>query len=227
MKKITEKLFESADHIYADFQAKLMPTVKREKIIGVRAPQIRMLAKSIIKNEESDAFLSELPHCYYDEYLLHGAIISEIRDFDECIKRVDEFLPYVDNWAVCDMTNPKAFAKNKPVLKEKIKEWIKSDKTYTVRFGVKTLMAFFLDMDFDKSTLELVASVKSDEYYINMAVAWFFATALAKQRNDTILYLENGVLSKWVHNKTISKAIDSYRISDKDKEYLKRLKNKK
>lgn len=222
--KITEKLYELQDKEYAEFQAKLTPGIPKEDFIGVRVPEVRKLAKEYKKDEEADKFIKSLPHRYYDENMLHGLLISEIKDYDECIKAVDDFLPYVDNWAVCDIMSPKVFIKHKTELLEKIKEWISSEKTYTCRFGMEMLMSHYLDKDFKAEYLKLPAEVHSEEYYVNMMTAWFFATALAKQWDDTVPYIENGVLDIWVHNKTIQKARESLRITPDRKEYLKALK---
>lgn len=224
MSKFTDLLFELGEEEYADFQAKLTPTVKREAFIGVRVPKVRKLAKEIYKEKDYTPFLKELPHKYYDEDMLHGLIISEMKDIDECLKALEEFLPYVDNWAVCDIMSPKVFKKNKDILLAKIKEWTLSKETYTCRFGMEMLMSHFLDEDFKAEYLDMPAAVISDEYYVNMMIAWFFATALAKQWEATIPYIEKKVLQKWTHNKTIQKAYESYRITDEQKQYLKTLK---
>ena len=221
---IQKRLFELSDEKNADFSAKLTPGIDREKFLGVRIPASRKLAKEIIKENEHKDFLNSLPHKYYDENILHSILISEIKDYDECIKYVDEFLPYVDNWAVCDTMSPKAFKNKHERLMNDILRWVDSDQTYTIRFGLKMLMAHFLGNDFKKEYLEIPAKIKSDEYYINMMIAWFYATALAKQWDSTIVYIENGVLDKWVHNKAIQKARESYRITAEQKEYLKSLK---
>lgn len=221
---IQKRLLELSDEKNADFSAKLTPGIDREKFLGVRIPASRKLAKEIIKENEHKDFLNSLPHKYYDENILHSILISEIKDYDECIKYIDEFLPYVDNWAVCDTMSPKAFKNEHERLMNDILRWVDSDQTYTIRFGLKMLMAHFLDNDFKKEYLEIPAKIKSDEYYINMMIAWFYATALAKQWDSTIVYIENGVLDKWVHNKAIQKARESYRITAEQKEYLKSLK---
>lgn len=221
---IQKRLLELSDEKNADFSAKLTPGIDREKFLGVRIPASRKLAKEIIKENEHKDFLNSLPHKYYDENILHSILISEIKDYDECIKYIDEFLPYVDNWAVCDTMSPKAFKNKHERLMNNILRWVDSDQTYTIRFGLKILMAHFLDNDFKKEYLEIPAKIKSDEYYINMMIAWFYATALAKQWDSTIVYIENGVLDKWVHNKAIQKALESYRITTEQKEYLKSLK---
>lgn len=221
---IQKRLFELSDEKNADFSAKLTPGIDREKFLGVRIPASRKLAKEIIKENEHKDFLNSLPHKYYDENIMHSILISEIKDYDECIKYVDEFLPYVDNWAVCDTMSPKAFKNKHERLMNDILRWVDSDQTYTIRFGLKILMAHFLDNDFKNEYLKIPAKIKSDEYYINMMIAWFYATALAKQWDSTIVYIENGVLDKWVHNKAIQKARESYRITAEQKEYLKSLK---
>ena len=221
---VQEKLFELKDNEYALFQTRLIPTINRDNIIGVRVPILRKLAKEYIKTGEVTYFLDTLPHKYYDEFMLHGLLLSELKDYQECIDKVDKFLPYVDNWAVCDIMSPKIFRKNKEKLLIKIKEWTKSSKTYTCRFGIEMLMTHFLDKNFKKEYLEIPAQVKSDDYYVKMMIAWFYATALAKHWDEAIIYLEKNSLSTWVHNKTIQKARESLRISKEQKEYLKTLK---
>ena len=221
-----EELFKLQDKEYADFQSKLTPSVDKSRFIGVRVPKIRKFAKLYFKDENSKEFLNTLPHQYYEENMLHGLLISEINDYDQCIKEVDKFLPYVDNWAVCDTMSPKVFKKNKDKLIAKIKIWSKSKEVYTCRFGIEMLMRYYLEEDFKTEYLNIPAAIVSDDYYINMMIAWFFATALAKQWDDSIKYIENRKLTKWVHNKTIQKAIESYRITNEQKEYLKSLKIK-
>lgn len=225
--KIQKELFSLQDKEYMKFLSKLTPNVSEDTIIGVRIPEIRKLAKKLVKNNEYEDFLKELPHKYYDENLLHGAIISENKDFENCIELLNSFLPFVDNWAVCDTISPKIFKKHKKELIEKIKEWSQSDKTYTCRFGVEMLMTHFLDEDFKKEYLEIVANIHSEEYYVKMVIAWFFATALTKQWDYAVIYLENNKLDVWVHNKTIQKARESLRILEDKKGYLKGLKRKK
>lgn len=219
---IREQLFSLRDTTYADFQSKLLPGIADEKVIGVRVPQLRQFAKQI-KNE-AQPFLNDLPHFYYDENLLHGMLICEIRDFDACVEALEIFLPYVDNWAVCDTMSPKVLGKNRGVLLEKIRQWSASSHTYTCRFGILCLMRHFLDDDFCPEYLDIPAAISSDEYYVNMMIAWFFATALAKQWDATISYLEQGRLPSWVHRKTIQKARESYRITPEQKLYLQSLK---
>lgn len=222
--EILERLFELQDSEYADFQAKLTPTIKREKIIGVRVPVLRKFAKEIIKSGQGEAFMDSLPHFYYDENMLHSLLLSEIKDYDECIKRIEYFLPYIDNWAVCDILSPKIFRKHKGELIDKIRVWYKSKECYTCRFGIGMLMSHYLDDDFKPEYLEIAASMRSDEYYVNMMVAWFYATALAKQWGSTIPYIELRKLPVWVHNKTIQKSCESFRISSEQKAYLRTLK---
>ena len=224
MEEIRQLLFDLRDEEYARFQAKLTPTVKQQFFIGVRVPVARKLAKQLSGSEEARAFLQELPHQYYDENMLHGLLLNEIRDYEECLDRVEQFLPYVDNWAVCDTLSPKVFKKHKPELLSKIREWSASKETYTSRFGMEMLMTHFLDDEFCPEYLEIPARVCSEEYYVRMMVAWFYATALAKQWDATIPYLEKQRLESWTHNKTIQKAIESYRITYSQKAYLRTLK---
>ena len=224
MKNVLNELFKMADVKYADFQAKLTPTIDRELFIGVRVPNVRKLAKEIYKSGDYETFLNELPHRYYDENMLHGLIISEIKDYDQCVLEVDKFLPFVDNWAVCDIMSPKCFKKNKDRLMGEIVKWTSSQETYTSRFGMEMLMSHYLDDDFKEEYLQIPASVGIDDYYAKMMVAWFYATALTKQWDATIPYIEAGKLEKWTHNKTIQKARESYRITEEQKAYLKTLK---
>lgn len=221
---IKEELLALQDISYADFQAKLTPNIPRDLFIGVRVPELRKLAKRIAEEPETSKFLKNLPHKYYDENMLHGILISEMKNYEACIEAVDIFLPYVDNWAVCDIMSPKIFKKNKEALLEKIKEWSSSEKTYTCRFGIEMLMSHFLDDDFKPKYLEIPLSVNSEEYYVQMMIAWFFATALAKEWDATIKYIEDQRLNTWTHNKAIQKARESRRITPKQKEYLKSLK---
>lgn len=225
-KDIRDKLFELADRKYKEFHEKLIPNVNPDFVIGVRTPVLRKLAKEINADADIHLFLEELPHAYYEENNLHAFIIEYIKDFDECILAVEEFLPYVDNWATCDMMSPKVFKKHLPELFVKINEWIASDKVYTVRFGIGMLMKYFLDERFLPEYNEIPASVDSDEYYVKMMIAWYYATALAKQYDATIPYIENKRLSIWIHNKAISKAVESRRITEEQKAYLKSLKIK-
>lgn len=226
MNKIQKELFYMQDKEYRDFQVKLIPGSSIDKMIGVRTPELRKYAKKLVKENNYESFLNSLPHEYFDENQLHAFILSELKDYEECITAIKVFLPYVDNWATCDQMSPKVFKKHKEELLKEIKVWIKSKETYTIRFGIGMLMQYFLDEDFKKEYLDLVSKIKSKEYYVNMMIAWFFATALAKQYKETIPYIENNVLEKWTHNKTIQKAIESYRITEEQKEYLRSLKIK-
>lgn len=221
-----ERLFALQDVKYADFQSKLTPNIPRERFIGVRVPAARNLAKQIMKEGKPEAFLRSLPHEYFEENMLHGMLIAQIPDYEDCISELERFLPYVDNWAVCDTMSHKVFRKHKAQLMKKIVEWTVSEKPYTIRFGIEMLMVHFLDGDFKPEYLEIPAKVKSDEYYVKMMVAWYFATALAKQWDSAIKVLESGQLESWTHNKSIQKAIESYRITDEQKEYLRSLKRK-
>ncbi len=224
--RIREGLFERQDTKYRDFQAGLIPGKTVDVMIGVRTPELRKFAKELSKDPEISEFLDSLPHQYFDEDQLHAFIISEFKDFDRCMAEVEKFLPCVDNWATCDQMSPKVFKKHRAELLEHVREWIKSDETYTIRFGIGMLMQHFLDEDFDPEYPELVAGVKSEEYYVNMMIAWYFATALAKQYDSIIPYVEEKRLEVWTHNKTIQKAVESYRITDEQKTYLKSLKIK-
>ena len=221
---IQERLFALQDEKYREFQRSLIPGLPRENIIGIRIPVMRKLAKEFVKEPEAAVFLKQLPHTYYDENILHALLIAEIKDYDACMEAVEAFLPYIDNWAVCDGLSPKVFGKHKAEFLEKIRLWIPSEHIYTCRFGIGMLMRWFLDEDFQPGYLELPAAVRSEEYYVNMMTAWFFATALAKQWDAAIPYLEQNRLDPWTHNKTIQKARESYRITTEQKEYLKRLK---
>ena len=223
---IVDNLFKMQDKEYREFQVKLIPGKTVDVMIGVRTPDLRKYAKELVKEGKYEDFLKDLPHKYFDENQLHAFILSEIKDYDECIEYVERFLPYVDNWATCDQMSPKVFKKNKDKLLERIKVWIKSDKTYTIRFGIGMLMQHYLDEDFKKEYLKWVSEIKSEEYYVNMMIAWYFATALAKQYEETIKYIEKQKLDKWTHNKTIQKSVESYRITDNQKNYLRSLKIK-
>ena len=225
--EIREELLGMQDKGYREFQAKLIPNVDPKRVIGVRTPVLRKYAKSLVKREDISGFLNALPHEYFDEDQLHAFILSEIKDYVRCIDEVRAFLPYIDNWATCDQLSPKVFKKHKKELLRDIKKWISSKKTYTVRFGIGMLMALYLDEDYDAAYPKLVAKVRSDEYYINMMIAWYFATALAKQYDDVIPYLEERRLDAWTHNRTIQKAVESYRITPEQKEYLRSLKVRK
>ena len=236
MESIIKELYKMQDKKYRDMQVKIIPNIDKDSIIGVRTPEhsiigvrtpeLRSFAKKLIKEDNYKEFLEELPHKYFDENQLHSFIISEIKDYDICISYINKFLPYINNWATCDQLSPKVFKKNKDSLLKEIKIWIKSKEVYTIRFGIGMLMSYFLDEDFNESYLETISKIKSEEYYIKMMIAWYYATALAKQYDSTIKYLENNKLDIWVHNKTIQKAIESYRITDSQKEYLRSLKRR-
>ncbi|MCR5594139.1 MAG: DNA alkylation repair protein [Saccharofermentans sp.] len=227
IRKIESELFSYQDLSYAQLQIRTIPTVDASRIIGVRTPQLRLFAKRLYKESDTVSFLNELPHKYFDEDQLHAFIISLEKDIDICIANVEAFLPYVDNWATCDQMSPKAFKKDPERLLPYIDEWIRSDKTYTVRFAVGMLMEHFLDERFDTKYADMVAGLRSDEYYINMMIAWYFATALAKQYDACIPYIEEHRLDTWTHNKAIQKSVESYRITDERKLYLKSLKIRK
>lgn len=223
---ILSELKKLQDKGYRKMQITTLPSVKAESIIGVRTPALRALAKELSKRDDISIFLEDLPHKFFEENQLHAFILSGMKDAEECIKLVDKFLPYVDNWATCDQMSPKIFKKHKDLLLEYVNEWIKSDKTYVKRFAVGMLMEHFLDEDFKTSYLTKVSRIRSDEYYINMMTAWYFATALAKQYDAALPYIEKQKLDKWTHNKTIQKAVESYRITPEQKEYLKTLRRK-
>ena len=226
MNELQQHLFGMRDAAYAAFIAKLTPGLPPSHFIGVRVPLLRTIARSFAKEEAaSQSFLSHLPHSYYEEDMLHGMLISLVKDYDRCLDLTDRFLPYVDNWAVCDTLSPKVFAKHKAQLLENILRWSSSSHTYTCRFGLRMLMTHFLDDSFSADFLEIPAAIRSEEYYVKMMVAWFFATALAKQWEATLPYLENRQLDPWTHRKTIQKAIESYRIPPERKDYLRTLRN--
>ena len=217
---LIDRLIKVKDDKYKEFQSKLVPNIPKESIIGIRTPEMRKIAKEVFESEDKDSFLNDLPHKYYEENLIHFFIISMIKDFDECVKRVEEFLPYVDCWPVSDQASPKSFKKNHDKLLPYIKKWIKSKHVYTSRFGIRMLMNEYLGDDFKEEYLDLVASVKGDDYYLKMMVAWYFATALAKRYDETVPYFEEHRLNEWVHKKAIQKAIESYRVTDEHKKYL-------
>ena len=226
MTEIQKKLFELQDRQYADFQSRLIPNIEKERVIGVRTPALRALAKKLVQTKEAEVFLSDLPHKYFDENQLHAFLICEIKDFAECIVQTQAFLPYVDNWATCDQMSPKVFKKNTEKLLPYIEKWVASDRTYTVRFGICMLMRYFLDDAFLPEYAATVAEVRSDEYYINMMIAWYFATALAKQYDAILPFLSEHRLDPWVHHKTIQKAVESFRITPEQKAELKAMKVK-
>ena len=224
MTEIQKLLFAKQDLKSRDFQAPLFPNINKDKMIGVRTPELKKLAKELYGNEIANAFIETLPHTYFDENQLHTFIISLIKDYTKCLNEVEKFLPYIDNWGTCDQLSPKVFAKHKDELIASIKKWLKSKHTYTVRFAIGMLLGLYLDDSFKEEYLELVASIKSEEYYINMMIAWYFATALAKNPAEILPFIEKNILPAWVHNKTIRKAVESFRISDETKTYLKTLK---
>jgi 3-methyladenine DNA glycosylase AlkD len=224
---IVKRLFEMQDTGYQQFQSKLIPTISPDLVIGVRMPDLRKFAQQLSKMPEAETFLSDLPHRYYEENNLHGALIARMRDYDRVIEEIDRFLPYIDNWATCDMLSPKVFARHRDELIQKIPSWIHAEHPYTVRFGIGMLMQFYLDEWFDVKYCDWVAEIRSDEYYVKMMVAWYFATALAKQYQVVLPYLENHRLEQWTHNKAIQKAMESNRIMPEQKVYLKTLKEKK
>ncbi len=221
---IQQRLFDLQDLPYREFHLSLIPNVPPERIIGVRAPAMKALARELSGTPEAEAFLAALPHEYYEENNLHGFLLCRIRDYDACVAAVERFLPFVDNWATCDSLSPKVLGRYPEKLEADIRRWIASDRVYTVRFGLRCLMDHFLGDRFRPEYLDLAASVRSEEYYVNMMTAWFFATALAKQYDAALPFLENRVLDPWVHNKTIQKARESFRITPEQKEQLKALK---
>lgn len=225
-KKIQEKLFKNQDLKYRDFTAKLTPTINKKDIIGVRVPVLRKLAKEFSKDPNIEQFLQTLPHKYIEEFNIHGLIICTFNDYDNTIKYINKLLPYINNWATCDIINPKSFINNKEKLKKDILKWITSKKVYTIRFGIEMIMTHFIGEDLDLDLMEKVSKIRSNEYYVNMMIAWYFATALAKNWEETLPFIKDFKLDKWTHNKTIQKARESYRITKKQKEYLNKLKIK-
>ncbi len=221
---LKDRLLKVKDEKYKEFQTKLVPNISKDTILGIRTPDLRRIAKELFVSKEYKSFLNELPHKYYEENLIHFFVISMIKDFDECIKETEKFLPYVDCWPVSDQATPKVFKKHHDKLLSYIKKWIKSKHIYTSRFGIRMLMNEYLGDDFKPEYLKLVASIKSDDYYLKMMVAWYFATALAKRYDETIAYFEEHKLDDWIHKKAIQKAIESYRVSNEHKEYLRKLK---
>ena len=224
--EIYQELISLQDKGYRDMQITIIPTVDPDSIIGVRTPALRSLAKELSKREDVSVFLNDLPHKYFEENQLHAFILSGMKNAEECIKLVDKFLPFVDNWATSDQMSPKVFKKHKDLLFTYVDQWIKSDMTYVKRFAIGMLMEHFLDEDFKTSYLTKVSKIRSEEYYVNMMTAWYFATALAKQYEAALPYIEKQKLDKWTHNKSIQKAVESYRITPEQKEYLKTLKRK-
>ena len=225
MEKITKELFALRDESYFQFHKKLIPEIPEENIMGVRTPVLRAYAKEVAKRPEAHAFLQELPHTYYEENNLHGALLGLLyKDVENYLQEVEKFLPYIDNWATCDMMGPKVFKKNLPLVYEHVKKWIASGDTYTVRFGIVTLLGYFLEDAFLTEMLDLAAGINSEEYYIKMAVAWYFSMALVKQYDAAIPYLQKQVMPTWTHNKAIQKAIESRQIDETTKDYLRTLK---
>lgn len=223
---VINELQSLQDLKYRDFQSKLIPTIDKSTIIGVRMPDLRKLAKKI-DEKQAQIFMQDLPHTYYEENMLHSILISNMKNYDDCIDHLERFLPFVDNWAVCDCISPKIFTENTDKLIGKIKLWAKSSHTYTVRVAICLLMKYFLDEKFKVEYLKIATQIKSEEYYVNMMVAWFLATALAKQWDDVIFVLEDNLLDDWTHNKTIQKARESFRITPEQKQYLKSLKKRR
>ncbi len=223
-KEIEDELLKLKDQEYRDFQTRLIPSAAADTMIGVRTPALRSYAKQLARREDIGIFLDDLPHRFFDENQLHAFIISEIKDYDRCVREVNRFLPYVDNWATCDQMSPKVFKKHRQELLEQIKNWISSDETYTIRFGIGMLMSHFLDDRFDMKYPEMAADVMSEEYYVKMMIAWYFATALAKQYERIIPFIEEKRLDEWTHNKAIQKALESNRIPSERKQYLRSLK---
>lgn len=224
MTEIQKELFQLQDKEYRQFHSSLMPTIDPDLVIGVRTPELRKLAKRLGKEKDISIFLGTLPHTYYEENNLHAFIISEYKDYAACIEALDAFLPYVDNWATCDMMVPGVLKKDLPKTMDKIREWLSSEKTYTIRFGLGMIMRFYLEDAFDTEYLTMAASVTSEEYYVKMMIAWLFATALAKQYKVTIPFIEQRCLEPWTHRKAIQKAIESRRITEEQKQYLRTLK---
>ncbi len=223
LQEIRERLLGMQDKTYRDFQVKLIPTVKPETVIGVRTPDLRKLAKELQADGSAEMLIEKLPHDWFEENQLHAFLLSDMKDYAACLDAVSRFLPCVDNWATCDQMSPKVFRKHAPELLGSVKAWLASGETYTVRFAIRMLMDHFLDDRFDPAYPEMVASVHSQEYYVRMMAAWYFATALAKQYDAVLPYLENHRLDRWTHQKAIQKAVESYRIRPEQKEYLKSL----
>lgn len=224
---VQKRLFEMQDAEYRDFHAKLVPTMEKTKFIGIRTPMLRKFAKKFGKTEESEIFLQVLPHQYYEENNLHGLLIEQIRDYDKCLEELERFLPFIDNWATCDLLALHMMKKHRDVFIREVFRWIESDQPYTIRFGISMLMCHYLDEEFKTEYPEKVAAIRSEEYYVNMMRAWYFATALAKQYEKVLPFLEKRQMDVWTHNKTIQKAIESYRITSEQKEYLRTLRIKK
>ena len=227
IRDVRKRLFEMQDTGYRDFHARLILTVEKEKIIGIRTPILRKFAKEFGKTEESELFLKVLPHQYYEENNLHGLLIEQIRDYDKCLEELERFLPFIDNWATCDLLALHMMKKHRDIFIREVFRWIESDQPYTIRFGISMLMRHYLDEEFKTEYPEKVAAIRSEEYYVNMMRAWYFSTALAKQYENVLPFLEKRQMDVWTHTKTIQKAIESYRITSKQKEYLRTLRIKK
>lgn len=227
IERIREDLFAMQDLSYRDFHSRLMPDVNKAAVIGVRVPELRKYVKELAKDPEIQEFLDDLPHQYYEENNVHGFLIQQMKEYEKCMEELEKFLPYINNWATCDMTSPKVFKKHKEELLEAVRRWIASDHVYTVRYGIGMLMQHYLDEDFREEYPQMVSEIQSEEYYVNMMIAWYFATALAKQYETILPYIEKQKLDVWTHNKTIQKACESYRITSEQKAYLRTLKIKK
>lgn len=227
IERIREDLFAMQDLSYRDFHSRLMPDVNKAAVIGVRVPELRKYVKELAKDPEIQEFLDDLPHQYYEENNVHGFLIQQMKEYEKCMEELEKFLPYINNWATCDMTSPKVFKKHKEELLEAVRRWIASDHVYTVRYGIGMLMQHYLDEDFREEYPQMVSEIQSEEYYVNMMIAWYFATALAKQYETILPYIEKQKLDVWTHNKTIQKACESYRITPEQKAYLRTLKIKK
>lgn len=224
VQEIRDRLFALQDPEYRLFQSKLMPTVDPARVIGVRIPDLRKLSRELAGTEQAAAFVRQLPHDYYEENNLHGFLIASLRDYGETVAALESFLPHVDNWATCDLLHPRAFDKRPEALPNQLFRWLQSDRTYTVRFAMGMLMSLYLDEAFRPEYADRIARVKSEEYYVNMMAAWYFATALAKRWDDVFPYLTDHRLPVWTHNKAIQKAIESRRISPEQKQILRSLK---
>ena len=227
IRDVQKRLFEMQDIRYRDFHAKLVPTMKKDKFIGIRTPMLRKFASEFEKTEESKLFLKVLPHQYYEENNLHGLLIEQIRDYDKCLEELERFLPFIDNWATCDLLALHMMKKHRGVFIREVYRWMESDQPYTIRFGIGMLIRHYLDEEFKPEYAEKVASIRSEEYYVNMMRAWYFATALAKQYEKILPFLEKQRMDIWTHNKTIRKSIESYRITKEQKDYLRTLQIKK
>lgn len=225
--RIREELFSMQDLSYREFHSRLMPDVEKNTVIGIRVPVLRKYVKELAKDPEIGGFLEDLPHRYYEENNVHGFLIQQMKEYGQCMEELEKFLPYINNWATCDMTSPKVFKKHKEELLEAVRRWIVSDHVYTVRYGIGMLMQHYLDEDFREEYPQMVSEIRSEEYYVNMMIAWYFATALAKQYETILPYIEKQKLDVWTHNKTIQKACESYRITPEQKAYLRTLKIKK